>query len=399
MKIWIINHYSRHENRHYFLAEHLINKGHEVTVIASSFDHKKLKDTHLPEGVAYSVEDVDGVPYMWLKTVSYSGNDYRRIINMLSFCQGLLKGYVSVLGKPDIIMGSSMHLFAGLGAQRLANSYQVPFVFEVRDLWPQSLIDLAGISRFHPVVFGLERLERYLYRKADHIITLLPDAKKHIVSKGTTEEKVTWIPNGFDVSSAGIPKRPVERETFSIIYAGSHGIANCLDSIIESAVILQNQNPGYYQFRFIGGGQEKQRLINRCQQEGINNVYFEDWVPRKKIYEVLAEADCLIVNLKDSPLYQWGISLNKLFDYMASARPVVMGANVQKNPINEARSGITVRPENAEEMAGAIAYLASMSIEERWQMGMRGRKYVEKNHDYVILAEKLNSIVEEILNS
>jgi len=180
-----------------------------------------------------------------------------------------------------------------------------------------------------------------------------------------------------------------------ITYAGSHGLANCLDSILDAAILLQAKDAKRYRFKFIGAGLEKERLMLRCQQESIKNITFEDWIPRNQVYKELSDADCLIVNLMESPLYKWGISLNKLFDYMASARPVVIGANVKKNPIDEARSGITVRPEDARGMANAIETLTSMSIEERWQMGLRGRRYVEEHHDYARLADKLEQVLVE----
>ncbi|MBE3576264.1 MAG: glycosyltransferase family 4 protein [Limnochordales bacterium] len=402
MNIWIINHYAVPPNcpggtRHYSLAKYLVQRGHNVTIVASSFNHTTRREVHLNPGECYKLDTVGGVRFLWLRTPPYAGNTVARVRNMLSFSHRVYR-LVSpqLLGKPDVILGSSPHLFAALAAERLAARYAVPFVFEVRDLWPQSLIDLGGFNQHHPFIAMLEGIERHLYRRATRIITLLPGACDHMQRKGAARSKVDWIPNGIDLDLIPAPTPPRRTDTLTVMYAGSHGLANGLEVVLEAAYLLQ-QN-GWAQrirFRLIGDGPEKPSLVRKSQELRLTNVSFEDPVPKQDIYKVLAEADAFLMVLKTSPLFRWGISPNKLFDYMVSARPVLFCVDTPFNIVEEARAGLSVSPGNPSELAKAAVRIAEMSYEERWEMGMRGRMYVENNDSFSVLADKLEHTLRQ----
>lgn len=404
MKIWLVNQYAAPPSlgggtRHYSLARELIRKGHEMTIIASSFNHSTRRETRLGQGEVWKYEVIDRVPFLWLRTPPYSGNSMARIWNMLVFAGRVWSSTgAGQLNRPDIIIGSITHLFGALAAELLARRRGIHFVLEVRDLWPQTLVEMGNVSPHHPMVRVMEWIERYLYRRAELIVSLLPTAVEHMVEKGAERSKVVWIPNGIDLNLVPPLKPPDENNILTVMYAGAHGIANGLDSLLNAASILQREGwLDRVRFRFIGDGSEKARLRQRVQNEGILNVYFDEPVPKEYIYSILQEADIFLVTLKNLALYRWGMSLNKLFDYMSSARPIVFGANLSLNPVAEAQAGLTVPPEDAHAIAEAIKQLAVMSPAERWQMGLRGRRFVEEHHDFRRLAERLEVVLNGVV--
>ncbi len=407
MNIWLVNHYAVPPSqaggtRHFSLARELQKRGHKVTIIASSFDHHVRREMRLKEGERYRLEEIGGIPFLWIKTPSYSGNSPARIWNMVAFSLGLLRiASPTLLGAPDVVWGSSPHLFAALGAEWLARRYRVPFVFEVRDLWPQTLIDLGGFSPKHPFIQMLERIERYLYHRADRIISLLPLGHLHMAEKGAKPDKIVWIPNGIDMGLVPPPTPPVPKQggVFTVMYAGAHGLANSLEVIVEAAAEVARRGwNDQIRFRLVGDGPEKSNIIQLAKQLGVSNMSFESPVPKTQIYDVLGQADAFIAVMRDSPLYKWGFSLNKLFDYLAMARPIVLGLPPIStyNPLAEAGAGIAVPPDPAA-LAEAVIQLAQMSPGERWEMGLRGRRYVERHFAFNVLADKLEGVLKDIV--
>lgn len=404
MRIWIINHYALPPShaggtRHHSLAKELIARGHEVIVIASSLHYHTRTDNVLLPGETARYQDEQGVPFLWLRTPAYSSG-IGRIRNMLAFTLRVWRGKeVRKLPPPDIIIGSSVHLGAVFAAERLAQRYHVPFVMEVRDLWPQTLVDLGEFSPRHPAIQALYWLERFLYRRAARIITLGPGMGSYIEAHGSPCEKATWIPNGVDLRIVPGPTPAPNGNPLVAVYAGAHGVANALGTIIEAAAILQAQ--GWAErvlLRLVGDGPEKPRLAAQAEALGLRNVVFEASVPKTKVFDKLAEADILLASVRRTGLYQYGISLNKLFDYMAVARPIVWGAgDCVNDPVAESGAGITTPPEDPQAMAEGIMQIAQMSPEQRYEMGLRGRRYVEQNHDFANLAQRIEQLLEQCI--
>ena len=407
MNIWLVNHYAippqqAGGTRHYAFAKKLVERGRKVTIIASSFDHVTRQELRLSNRESSRVEEIDGVRFLWLRTPPYEGNSAQRLWNTMVFARKVLDLRAEDLGgPPDVVLGSSPHLFAAWAAERLARRHRVPFVLEVRDLWPQSLVDLGSFSEGHPFIRWLEYIERGLYRRARRIVTLLPGAADHIAHKGGHPGRIVWIPNGVDLRLLPPPSPPEPRESLTFLYAGTHGLANHLDYLLEAihhAHGLRPELPAH--LRFVGDGPEKPALIQRARELGLKNVAFEDPIPKNRIFEVLASADAFLVALQDTPLYRWGISLNKIYDYLAMARPIVLAApdSVYNNPVEEARAGLTAPSSDPEAYARRLVELTETPAEERWQMGLRGRKYVEDNHDLGRLACKLESVLRDAAN-
>jgi len=398
LNIWIFNHHALTPDmsggtRHYDFAKELVKRGHNVTIVASSFHYSKYKEMKHYGKRKHLHEVIDGINFIWIKTPSYFGNGIGRVNNMLAYAFHVIQILPKLnLKKPDVIVGSSVHLFAVWAAYKLAKKYKVSFVMEVRDLWPQTLIDM-GISKWHPFVILLGKLEKFLYKKADKIISNLPFAYEYI-EKIVPQKKVIWISNGTDVSSIKyIPRE--KNDKFIVTYTGAIGVANNLQILLDVAMRFRNKKNIY--FKIIGEGPEKEKLIHFAQINKLTNVFLEGAVAKKKMSKILEQSDVLFFHLKDSPVFNYGISSNKLFDYMASGRVVLFSANTRNNPIKEAAVGYTIAPNNLDKLETTISEIYELSFEERKNIGKRLREHVEKNYSIPILVNKLENVLKEVL--
>lgn len=405
MRIWWVNYTALPPTeaggtRHYSLARELGKRGHDVTIIASSFHYVDRSPIRLAGEEDYRLETVEDVPFMWLKAPGYQEGRLARVWSWLVFGWRLWRGVGQhELARPDVIIGSSPYPLAALAAERLARRYKTPFIFEVRDLWPKTLIDLGNYSRSHPFIVLLGLIERYLYRRSEQIINLLPSADRYMTKRGADPEQIVWIPNGVDLPMVPEPEPPTDDGPFTVVYAGAHGLANGLDVLVMAAGLLEQDGwgPERLRIRLVGSGPEKERLRSRAQSEDIDVLDFDPPVPKREVYDILAQADAFFMHLRDSPVFRWGVSPNKLFDYMVSARPVIFAVGTPANPVSESGCGVTVPPEDPHALAEAIKKIAGMSSEARWEMGLEGRRYVERHHSLSGLAERLEKAISSVL--
>lgn len=405
--LWILNHYAISPDmsggtRHFDLARELVKKGHEVTIFASGFDHHTRQYLKIKPGEKMRVEEYDGVRFVWVNTIPYTKNDWRRVLNMLSYGWRVLRCSRG-LPKPDAVIGSSMHPFAALAGWWLARRYKAKFIFEVRDLWPQTAVDMGAMKKNSLPAKLLYAWEKFMYNKAEKIIVLLPYAKDYVASRGISPEKVFWLPNGVNLERFDHPA-PLEegsevaevfeqyRDKFKVIYTGAHGVPNGLDVIVEAARLIQEKSENIH-FILIGEGTEKSRLKEKTQSLELTNITFCEPIPKQAIPSALLAADCLVYSIPAFNIYRYGVSLNKSFDYLASAKPVVMAGNPQNNIVEEANAGIAVEPENPEALAEAIVKIYELPEEKRIELGKNGRRYVEQFYNIKNLATNLESLL------
>ncbi len=401
MTIWLINHYALTPDqaggtRHYDIAQELVRRGDDVTIIASGFHYALFREMkQYPPGKDFLVEMIDGVRFVWIKTGPYRGNGIGRVRNMLEFTWKLGHLSESDLLKPDVVVGSSVHLFAVYGAYRLAKHLKVPFVMEVRDIWPQTLIDM-GVSKYHPFVLLLGWLEPFLYRRADAIITLLPRAADHIEKFGVSSNKVTWISNGVNIRSFEnvVPSQRLNPKKFNVLYTGTMGTANNLEPLMDAAEMLED-TPNIA-LTLVGSGPLKNDLEQRAKL--LSNSTLIPSIPKTEIAGLLKEADVLFVGLKNLPLYRFGMSMNKVFDYMAAAKPIVFATNVPDNPVQIAKAGIIVPPDDARAIAKAVRTLYNDTIESRESMGENGYHYVKAHFSMTVITTKFESVLKKAKN-
>ena len=401
--VWILNHYAKEPGgaggtRHYGLARHLRKHGWRTSVIASSFELTTGRQ-RLADRERTRISDFDGVPFLWIRTPQYEGNGGGRMGNMLTYAaRVLLPKSTKGLERPDVIVGSSVHPFAAWSGAILAKRWQVPFVFEVRDLWPQTLVDLGRLRERSIVTNVLRKLEKWLYDRADRIVVLLPQADEYIVPLGVPKHKIVWIPNGVELEDYPDPRQPLIHEGFTLMYFGAHGQANGLDCVLKAMAELQRRpEMSHVRLRMIGDGPFKPSLLKLAEELQLANVEFADPVPKREIPTVAAEADAFVFNLIDAPVFNYGISSNKLFDFFAAARPIIFCCKSSNNPVAEAHAGITVPPGEPAALSQAIAMLALMPAGERNQMGRAGRAYVERSHGVDSLAARFANMLNELV--
>ncbi len=399
MNIWTLNHYAdtpdRQATRSYDLGKQLVERGHRVTIFAAGFSHYSFREERIRPGETWREEDCNGVRFVWLKTFPYRANDWRRVLNMFSYAWRAFWLGRKRAEKPDAIIGVSVHPLAALAAYLVARTRGARFFFEVTDLWPETLIEFGKLERGGILARALRALERFLYRRSEKIIMLLGHTQEYVRDLGVDPKKIVWIPNGVDLSRYEALHRHdgTFTEPFTIMYVGGLVASNRIDVILEAAQIHQAKGRNSVRFIFVGDGTDKDRLVRRAQELGLFNVEFRGLVPKRKVAEAMAEADAFVFCLQDLSLYRYGISLNKMCDYLASGRPTLFAGDSAYNPVLEAGAGICVPPENPEALADAIDRLISLTAEERLEMGRNGIEHLRKNHDMRILADRLERVL------
>lgn len=401
--IWIINQYSSTPEtgvggRHYYFAKSLAQLGYEVYLVGAAFTHLLREPPVLENN--FKVEPIaDNFNFVWVKMPTYSeAHSKKRIANWFSFAWKITK-LKNILPKPDVILYSSPSLVGYLGAEKLACDLSVPLAFEVRDIWPLTLCELGGYSENHPFIRLLQWIEDRAYKNSDFVLSNLKNSYEHMQSRGMKPEKFAWVPNGFlkeEVESA----QPLEQSTldqlpkdkFIVGYAGTLGIANALDSFIRAA----NELKGYSEIAFVlvGNGKLKQRLQQQVEELGLTNVYFVDAIPKRQVQSLLKVFNVCYIGLTKDPLFRFGVSPNKLFDYLYAGKPILYAIDSGRyTPVTDSESGIQIEPENVEHIVDGVLKLYNMSPEERAVMGSNGHQEAVQSYEYGSLTKKLASIL------
>ncbi len=390
LSLWLVNQYALRIDqpgitRHATLAKYMYSEGVRTTIFASPTHYWNVGD------VGDETPDPEAPRFRYSRTPAIEANGIRRLLSMLSFSvRVLLSATTKTRGAPpDVVFGSSPHPFGALAAWAIARRYRVPFLLEVRDLWPDSLIHLLGLSSRHPLIVMMRMLERFLYRQARMVITLLPDSRAHIHRVAGRPVSVLCIPNGSDLTRVPPAKELAAHDGIRVMYAGAHGVANALHLLLESAAELQRLGRRDISILLVGDGKDKQELEARARSLDLQNVAFRDPVAKHELLDLLPEADILVLPGLESPLYRNGISPNKLFDYLAAARPIVMALDAPSNPVTLAKAGVVVRPGDTQALTQGILEIAGWTSERRNHVGMQGRRYVEDYHDMRGLARQL----------
>lgn len=390
------------EYRPYYMAREWIKLGHNVTIVAASFSHLRSKQPHITSSL--QEEDIDGIRYIWLKTPSYSGNGLGRVRNMLCFIWKLYR-YLPRITKnlrPKAVIASSTYPLDIFPAHHIAKRFDAKLIFEVHDLWPLSPMEIGHMSSLHPFIWMMQRGEDYACKYADKIVSILPLANHHLETRGMAPKKFVHVPNGINIDEwqNNAVKLPSEhqaflkehQDSFLVGYAGSHGLANGLKHLVKAASILQDKKIA---FALVGQGPEKENLIKQAKELNTRNIFFLPPIPKANIPLWLNNMRCLFIGAKKTNLYRYGISMNKLFDYMMSGQPILNAIEAGNDPVKEAGCGLSVEAENPEAIAKGILKIYNMTAEERHDMGEKGKQYVLQRHTYPILATSFLQAMEE----
>jgi glycosyltransferase involved in cell wall biosynthesis len=400
--IWIISQYSSTPEtgiggRHYYLARELARQGHEVHLIAASYTHLLRRCPDVDD--KYRITKSDGFNFVWVKTPVYSNaNSFRRILNWFLFSRRL-GGLPKVIdGCPDTIIYSSPSLVPYLGAYRLAKRFGSKLVWDVRDVWPLTLIELGGYSRWNPFVVFSNWIESFACKTSNHITSNLPYAIDHLSTKGASRDKFDWIPNGYcaeeQLKAVPLPDEILGRlpqDKFIVGYCGTLGTANAIDVMLDVAQsTCEDESIAYL---LVGGGNLRSHILEVIKKNSLLNIVLLDPIPKRQVPSMLSSFDVCYAGMNKSPLYRYGTSLTKLPEYLISGKPLVFSADSPAKPVEDANAGITVGAEDVVGIVAAIYKLQSMSGAERKKLGENGVRYAEEHYEFSKLAKKLSSIL------
>lgn len=408
LNIWIFNQYASAPKystgageRYFFLAKEFQKKGHQVTIFGSSFNHLFLECPS--ENGLFTREEIEGVTFFWVRTRKYKkrSSSLGRILSLFEFMFKLFLIPRLKLERPDVIIVSSMSMFPIIPAHYFKKRYQArKLVFEMRDLWPLTAIELAGASQRHPFIMLLSKVESFAYQKADLIISPLPLANNHVANvlgKSADQVEFLWVPNGFlpgfFSNSTNIPesiRHLFPEHQFIIGYCGALTRALTLDLAIQAIGELEKD----YDIALVLLGEGDQKAYLKEVAAPFNNIYFLPKVRKSDVVSVMKNCDALYIGWKDRAIYRFGVSANKYNDYMLAGKPIISGGKIGHDPVLASGAGLSIPPEDKTALKEGILQLYQMTEEERKAMGNRGINYLDRYHNYEILAEKYLDRIE-----
>ena len=404
-RLWLINQFANTpelpgHTRQYEVAAGLVGHGWQVEVYASDFNLTQRQYRRLRFPRLCITERPAGIRWIWLWVFPYCHNNWRRQINMLSFCLHLALRLVpaAILGRcigraPDAILASSPQLPAAFTCLWIAHIIGIPFVLEVRDLWPQALIDQPGQSTSTLMVRILAWMERLLYHHASTVVVLAKGAQPYVIERGA--HHTAWLPNGPDLDLFAPRRLPPDSSVFTVLYAGAHGEANGLENVIAAARVLEQQHCAA-RIRFVGDGPEKHALMQLAT--GLKSVSFEAPVPKVQIPDLMAEADAILLSLRDVPLFRYGVSPNKLYDAYALGRPVITTvAGAINAEVEEHRLGVTAPPGDPKALAVAIQRLMATPLAERQAMAERAIELAHTTYSRQRINAEYNTLLRGLI--
>jgi glycosyltransferase involved in cell wall biosynthesis len=411
VNILVINHYAGSdrmgmEYRPFYLGREWCQAGHKVTIVAGSWSHLRARQP--APSCDHDIAEEEGVRFRWLRLNSYRGNGVGRMVNMATFVTKLqlYANKIAAEEAPDAVICSSTYPLDIYPGHRIAKKARARLIFEVHDLWPLTPILLGGYSERHPYIRVLQRSEDYAYRTADAVVSILPNACEHMVRRGLCPSKFVHIPNGVPIGRVpvdnldAVPEsvnRLIETERcrgrFLVGFAGSLNFTSTdLATLVEAALLLSGTPVA---FLIAGAGPHGSLLRQRASSCGLDNFHLLGHLPKPAIPEFLSHVDVLTVPLHSSPLYRFGISLNKLFDYMMAGRPIIQASDCSNDLVSEANCGLAIAPGSPAAIAEAVLRLRALPERERQQLGENGRNFVMKNHDYRVLARRFLDVMHE----
>ena len=403
MRILYIDHYAGSpsmgmEFRPYYLSREWVKNGHKVTIIAGDYSHLRKNNPNVKKD--FTSDIIDGIEYVWIKTGEYDGNGVQRAATMGRFVEKLRirARYIAKKWKPDVVIASSTYPLDTYAAQRIAYLSRAKYIHEVHDMWPATLYEIGGMSKHNPFVIAMQVAENNAYRNCDELVALAPYSKDYMVKHGLKPYKFHNIQNGVvEEEWEQTVQIPDEYKDFFkdhdgkfiVGYFGGHAILNALDNVLDAAKLCKDPD---ITFVLVGKGVEKPRLMKRKIDEHIDNVYFLDPVDKRMVPDLVKRFDCSIMTGVPSPLYRFGLCLNKMYDSMMAGIPLICAITAPKTLVEEYECGLQINDVTAENIFRAVRILKNMSKEDRFKMGEKGQQAILDKFTYKRLAEAFAEI-------
>jgi glycosyltransferase involved in cell wall biosynthesis len=381
--------------RGYFIMRELARLGHDCVVITS--DSNQLAD--VPDlAQPYVRQYVDGLHLFWVKTLRYKvAKSLLRIASWLDFEWRLWRMPKADLPKPNAVVVSSLSLLTVLNGFWLRRQYGCRLVLEIRDIWPLTITEEGGFSQWNPFVLGLGWIEKLGYEHADAVVGTMPNLSEHVQQVLGKSKPTYCIPIGVDeiglMASATLPpdyaKQHLPQDKFIVVYAGTIGITNALDTMLDCAAQMQDQ-PRVH-FLVVGDGDLRAHYQKKYAH--LPNLNFAPKVPKAMVQAVLAQCDLLYFSVHVSNVWRFGQSLNKVIDYMLAGKPMVASYTGYPSMINEAGCGTFVPAGDVPALRAEINRYVAMPSQERAIMGAKGREWIVANRSYRQLAQDYSKIL------
>lgn len=401
--IWYISKYvtlpstGRVGTRPFMIMRELVKAGNRCLIFTSDSSHLAVAPDF--EG-SYLNTVSDGVEICWVRTLKYQGaRSFRRILSWLHFEWRLWRLPKKDLPRPDVVIVSSLSLLTIFNGLLMRRRYGCPLIFEVRDIWPLTIIEEGGFSPYNPFVFALAMIERLAYRRADAIVGTMPNLQQHVVEVlGRSPRPVHCVPMGIEESliGEGDPLPPgyeathIPRDKFLVCHAGAIGISNALDTLIACARDMRDRTDVH--FLVVGEGDLRAQYQAMCAD--LPNISFPPVVPRDSVQSLLARCDLLYFGVHASKVWNYGQSLNKVIDYMLARKPIVASYTGFPSMINEAGSGSFVPSGDVGALRAEILRYAEMPAATRAAMGAAGREWLLRHRRYGTLAEQYLKVAD-----
>lgn len=372
---------------HYYLAKEWVKEGHEVTVLAASYSHTRFSQPTASR-FCFSQEVIDGIRYVWVPVNRYSsGSKFGRLLSMFLF--SLVSFFYRSKALYDVVISSSHHPFSIFASRFHALRLRAKLVFEVRDLWPASLIYLAKVSESSVFIRLMAWSESYAYRHSDLVITTLENSYTYMAERGLTEERFFYVPNGVASTHecVSIDKR-VSDGRFKVVYCGNIGLANNLRALVLAGELL---DPSEFEILIVGDGPELDALKSMVTADSC--VVFSPRVAKKAIPTILKSSDLAFLSYAYSPLYEYGVSPTKLGDYSAAQLPILFSADFDLGEI-ERESFLFRCSDNSSDVAEKISELSKIESSDLEVSGRAGRDWIRDNRSYSKIAAKVLLLFE-----
>lgn len=392
--IWLVNEYgsipeSGYAGRIFYMAKYLSRMGFAVYFIVARDHHLLNVGRSNPKARL-----VDGVNVVSINVLNYSrARSWKRILNWFIF--GIQLFFINrvINNKPDFFFASSPSPFVGIPLVFLSKIYKSKSCFDVRDVWPATLSALGNLSESSVAFRMLAWAERFALINTDIISSNLPNFPLRIEEVLGRQKEFIWLPNGYDPeemidiqSTEGSLVDLIPKDKFLVGYVGSVGIANALEYLVESARFIKTTRVCIL---IVGEGEKLNELKAYVQTEGLKNVVFLPKIAKTLVPSVMRKLDVCFIGWRVTKLYDYGISPNKIPEYLISGKPVLHSFSGPNDPISAAGAGVTVRAEDPVAIADAIEALEQSSSQERESMGMRGRQYAVSHYNYEAIAARL----------
>lgn len=393
--IWYISKYASpvkygFGTRHFYLAREFNRLGGNTVIIASDSNHL----AHIPvRDCKYYQETLDGIETWWIRTIKYRGAaSFRRILSWLDFELKLWLMPKQKLPCPDVVIVSSLSLLTVFNGFLLKRKYGCKLIFEVRDIWPLTIVEEGGFSPWNPLVMLLGMAEKFGYRHADVIVGTMPNLQEHVANVMGRPMNCLCVPFGYDpalyAQQQALPEnyadKYIPKGKFIVGYAGSIGLTNALDPLIDCAIAMKDN--AHIHFLLLGSGDLLETYKNKVK--GLSNISFAPKVGKAQVQAVLASCQILYFSVKDSQVWRYGLSLNKLIDYMMAAKPVIASYNGYPSMVNEADCGRFIPADNVAVLQQTIAEYAEMSKEQLNEIGQRGKDWLISHRPYEKIAQE-----------